>query len=422
MRPVGSVAFETCTGRQGPALPVGPISVEQAQSIIMSLAAPLGTEAIPLAEAAGRVCAREVPADRDFPPYDRVTMDGAAIASAAWRQGARAFAVQGTQRAGAAPLRLRAPDRCIEVMTGAVLPAGCDAVIPVEQLERAGSELRAKAGVEVTAGRNVHRQGADRRTGDLLIRPGTRLLGAEIAVLASVGASRVPVARLPRVGVLATGDELVPVASRPLPHQVRMSNGWALAASLAAAGFGRLEVSTQPDDPGRLRRVLGRLLRRCDVLVTSGGVSAGQADYLPAVFEALGVRRLFHKVRQRPGMPFWFGAADGRAVFALPGNPVSVLVGLHRYVIPFLDRCSGIAPAVERARLAGPFNFDRPLTLFLPVRLESAPDGALVAHPATGNGSGDMASLLGTDGFVELPAERNEFAAGEAFPLTRWRR
>jgi molybdopterin molybdotransferase len=397
--------------------------VDEATSAIMSLAASAGIEEISLLDAVGRVCGRDVCADRDFPPYDRVAMDGAAIAATAWREGRRVFAVQGVQPAGAAPLRLSLPDRCIEVMTGAVLPSGCDAVIPIEDLERTQEGLRARYGIAVTPGQNVHRRGADRRQGDLLIRPGTRLLGAEVAVLASVGASRVPVVRMPRVGVVATGDELVAVSSRPRAHQVRMSNGWAVAGSLAAAGFGRVEVITLPDDPRRLHMIIGRLLRRCDVLVTSGGVSAGKTDYLPAVLEGLGVRRFFHKVRQRPGMPFWFGAApDGPPVFALPGNPVAVLVGLHRYVIPFLERCTGAAAIEERARLATPFVFDRPLTLFLPVRLVHGDDGAVVAHPATGNGPGDIASLLGTDGFVELPAERSEFAAGEAFPLYRWRK
>jgi molybdopterin molybdotransferase len=286
---------------------VGPVSVKEAVRSIMGRVRSFGIEEVPLDRAAGRVCSQEVRADRDFPPYPRVMMDGIAIAASEVAAGRRAFADQGTQRAGAPPMRLASGAHCIEVMTAAVLLAGCDCIVAVGMLDAVGSERRLRDGATASPGQWLHRQSIDRRAGDVLLRPGTRLLGAEVAVVAQVGAARVRVMVIPRIEVISTGDELVPVEAIPLAHQIRMTNGVALAASLSLAAYDRVGVSIQRDDPDGLHRGMERALDRCDVVITTGAVSAGQADYLPSVFEDLGVQRLFHKVRQRPGLPFWFG-------------------------------------------------------------------------------------------------------------------
>ncbi|MBC7449132.1 MAG: molybdopterin molybdotransferase MoeA, partial [Hymenobacteraceae bacterium] len=317
------------------------------------------------------------------------------------------------------------PQAAVEIMTGAVLPPGTDTVVRYEDLIISGPATGPRVatlnpGLALARGQAVHRQGADRRAGDVLLPVGTRLSPAALAVAATIGAATVPGSRRARVAVVGTGDEAIPFAETPLPHQIRRSNGLMLQALMQEAGA-EADLFHLPDDADHLRQALPALLTGYDVVVLSGGVSKGRADFLPAVLRELGALEIFHEVAQRPRKPLWFGRYSGGAVvFGLPGNPVSSFVSAVRYVRPWLWAAAGEAAGTpELAVLTEAVTFAPPLTYFLPVRLLSGPDGRLLATPQRDGGSGDLALLLTADGFLELPAHRSTFAPGEGLPVWR---
>jgi molybdopterin molybdotransferase len=362
-----------------------------------------------------------VRAERDQPPFDRVTMDGIAISSEAWRAGQRRFRIAGTQAAGRPPQSVP-PGECVEVMTGAVLPPGSDCVIPVERLTVADGWAEADLSAAVEPFGNVHTRGLDCREGDLLLARGTRLGAPELAVLASAGLPRAEVRVEPRIAIVSTGDELVGPGEPIAAWQVRRSNSCALRGGLALRGYTRITEDHLPDDPPVMAERLAAHPATPDVLVLSGGVSMGRFDHVPRTLRELGVTELLHRVAQRPGKPLWFGIGPtGQAVFGLPGNPVSALVCLVRYVVPGLQAASGLAArAPEPVALGAPFRVKPALWYFLPVQLDSNPLLGTVALPKPTRGSGDFISLLGTDGFVELPPGPAEYAAGHVAPFHRW--
>jgi len=382
----------------------------------------LPIESLPLAQCAGAVLRENIYAERDQPPYDRVAMDGIALSSRALGTGARTFRIQATQAAGDAPLTLAAPTDCIEVMTGAVLPSGCDSVVAVEELSQAGGRAALAPQARVEPGQNVHRRGSDTRQGTLLLSAGQRLHAPEIAIAAAAGMPRIRVASQPMLVVISTGNELVEPGEPVLAHQVRRSNAYAVVSALREHGFQRVADDHIRDEREELHARLRLHLETHDVLVLSGGVSVGRFDLVPKVLEELGVRTIFHKVSQRPGKPLWFGMApSGAAVFGLPGNPVSTLVCLTRYVLPALRGSLGQTPEPgPRVALGAPFTVTPPLTHFIPVRLEQDDWGREWAVPSPTNGSGDFTALAGTAGFVELPPGPNTYAKGFVTRLYRW--
>ena len=396
--------------------------VVQAERLILERMPRAPARREPLERCAGRVLAEEVFAERDQPPFDRVTMDGIAIAYLDWWRGTRRFAVAGTQAAGAPRLNRPGPEQCLEVMTGAMLPGGCDTVIPVERLTRAGSEIEIDAGAEVAERQFVHAQGSDRGRGTRLLQPGMRIGAAEMAVLASAGRAEVSVSALPRVAVVSTGDELVDVGEPLATHQIRSSNDRALEAALLGHGLAEVSRARLPDDERTLLDAIQRLHAEHDALILSGGVSMGQFDFVPAVLERLGVELVFHKIEQRPGRPMWFGVTrDAKPVFALPGNPVSTLVCAARYVLPAFRASIGLEPyRAEHAVLTAAVQLRARLTYFMPVVLESASNGVLHATPRPTNTSGDFITLAGTDGIVELPHGPPAYPEGAAVRLFRW--
>jgi len=393
----------------------------EAEALIRRHVRPLPVESRPLAALAGAVLAQSVRAERDQPPFDRVTMDGIAIASEDWRAGQRRFRIAGTQAAGQRPQPL-APGTCLEVMTGAVLPPGGDCVIPVERITTADGWTDVDPDFVAAPFGNVHTRGLDCREGDLLLARGTRLGPPELAVIASAGLPRADVRVEPRILIVSTGDELVEPGEPIESWQVRRSNSAALRGALALRGHHRVAEDHLPDDPQVLLERLGTHLATHDVLVLSGGVSMGRFDHVPRTLRDLGVTEVLHRVAQRPGKPLWFGIGPGgQAVFGLPGNPVSALVCLVRYVVPGLQAAAGLAPrAPEPVALGAPFRVKPALWYFLPVKLESSPALGTVALPKPTRGSGDFVSLLGTDGFVELPPGPAEYAAGQVAALHRW--
>ncbi len=394
----------------------------QAETLIGEQLACLPIESLPLVQCAGAVLRENIYAERDQPPFDRVAMDGIALRSATPRGGTKRLRIQAVQAAGDVPLTLNSSDACIEVMTGAALPAECDAVVPVEQITTRDGVAELQTPGPVEPWQNVHRRGSDSRQGALLLTAGTRLSAPEIAIAASAGMARIRVSAQPAIVVISTGNELIEPGDAILPHQVRRSNVYAVAAGLRRHGFIRVADDHLADDADELKRRLKFHLDTHDVLILSGGVSMGRFDLVPRALEELGVRQVFHKVAQRPGKPLWFGVAgSGATIFALPGNPVSTLVCLSRYVTPALYTAMGeAARPVERIALGDPVKVDPALAFFLPVRIELDDWGRPWAMPRPTNGSGDFTSLAGTDGFVELPPGPNTYPKGFVTRLFRW--
>ncbi len=376
------------------------------------------SERIALRDSAGRVLRQAVRAETAQPPFDRVMMDGIALR---WQAALpKRLRISGAQMAGEVGQVLSSPDHCIEVTTGAVLPEGCDCVVPVEQTRRDGGSVVLAEGYDPAQNQFIHRRGVDCAEGAIVLEAGVRIGGPEMSMLASNGVATVEVARVPRIAIIATGDELVLVEAPLRPGQIRRSNDLALTAALSVAGFNGISLHHVQDDRDAVSRVLEATLRTHDVLVLSGGVSMGQRDYVPECLALLGVRRVLHGIAQRPGKPMWFGTGpDNQAVFALPGNPVSSLVCMTRYVRPALMRASGLAVRSEYARVSG--HAGRPLRLarFLPVRLESDPSGSLLAQAQGWSNSGDFTALGGTHGIVELPPERS-IADSAPVRVFRW--
>jgi len=393
-----------------------------AQALIEQHLAELPVESLPLQQCAGAVLREDIYAERDQPPFDRVAMDGIALDSRGLATGVRVLRIQGMQPAGDPPQTLEGANVCIEVMTGAVLPVGCDAVIPVEQLSVRGSEVHLAADLAILPWQNIHRRATDTRQGALLLRAGVRLDAPEIAIAASAGMARIKVAAQPAIAVISTGNELIEPGDAVLPHQVRRSNVYAIVAALKRQGFGRVADDHARDDLSELTARLEFHLDTHDVLILSGGVSMGRLDLVPRALADLKVRRIFHKVAQRPGLPLWFGvASSGAAVFALPGNPVSTLVCVARYVMPALFAMMGAtAREPQKIALGAPVTVKPALAFFMPVHLESDDEGRTWAMPRPTNGSGDFTALARTDGFVELPPGPMTYSKGFVTRLHRW--
>jgi molybdopterin molybdotransferase len=391
------------------------ITVEEAEKIILEQATGYGVEIVPFEQALGRVLAEDIKSDRDFPPYNRVTMDGVAINFEAIENGISTFRIKVTQAAGDEPVDIEDPAECIEIMTGAMLPASTDTVVRYEDLElRAGLATLVTKGIR--KGQNIHYKGKDKKQDDLVAETGSVVTPAIISLIASVGESELRVKKLPGVVILSSGNELVDVDQAPGPFQIRKSNNHTVKAVLKQHGLDA-ELLHLPDDEEVIKKQLAICLENYDVMILSGGVSMGKFDHLPRVLAALKVKQLFHNVKQRPGKPFWFGRHEnGQLVFAFPGNPVATFMCLHRYFLPWLYAAMGAKEKPQlRAVLSGRVSFHFPLKYFLQVKLHYNEYCQLMATPVEGNGSGDFANLADTDAFMELPLEKNEFKRGEVF-------
>ena len=396
--------------------------VAEAQALILERMRRFPARETALDECAGAVLREAVHAERDQPPFDRVTMDGIAIDHDAWQAGRRRYRIAGTQGAGAPAMSVSSPAECVEIMTGAMLPHGTDTVIPVERVRIGEGEAAVRTSAVVSRRQFIHPQGSDRAAGSRLLSTGQRIGPAEVAILAGAGRDRVLTAAPPRVAVVSTGDELVEAGQPIQPYQIRSSNDRAIEAALVRRFGARVTRASLKDDPAEILESIARLHDRNDVVVLTGGVSMGKYDFVPGVLERLGVELVFHRIEQRPGRPMWFGVSQAsRPVFALPGNPVSTLVCLIRYVVPALWRAMGAAPETEEwVRLGEDVKFAADLVYFLPVKLSADPIGTVQAEPWPTNTSGDYVTLGGTDGFVELPRGSDLFPKGTPTRLFRW--
>ena len=396
--------------------------VAEAEALILERMGRFPSRETPLDDCAGAVLRQTVYAERDQPPFDRVTMDGIAIDHGAWQAGRRRYRITGTQGAGAPAMSIASPAECVEIMTGAMLPLGTDTVIPVERVTIEGGDAVVQASAVVSRRQFIHPQGSDRAAGSAVLSRGQRIGPAEVAILAGAGRARVRTATPPRVAVISTGDELVEAGQPIQPYQIRSSNDRAIEAALVRLFGARVTRANLRDDPAEILESIARLHDGNDVVVLTGGVSMGKYDFVPGVLERLGVELVFHRIEQRPGRPMWFGVSQAsRPVFALPGNPVSTLVCLVRYLVPALWKAMGAdAETEEWVQLAEEVKFAANLVYFLPVRLRADPGGALTAEPRPTNTSGDYAALGGTDGFVELPRGADVFPPGTPARLFRW--
>lgn len=391
------------------------ITVTEAYQLVLANKMRLKSTEVPLTEALGRVLDENIQADRPFPPFNRVTMDGIAISFNTFSTGTRDFPIEKVQAAGDEPYRLLNEGYCVEVMTGAILPEQTDVVIRIEDITI--SEGMAKVNIhQVERFQNIHLCGSDKPAGTVLLKKGVLLGPVELSVAASVGKSTLKVLQYPKTVIVSTGDELVPVSEIPASHQIRISNSYAIFSFLKKWGI-PAEMIHLPDNEEHVQHKIKELLDQFELIILSGGVSAGKFDYIPKALKEAGIQSFFHKVSQRPGKPFFFGSNENTRVFALPGNPVSTLLCVVRYLIPWLKESLGLAHAIQpKVKLLKSIVFNAPLTFFVPVKLTANPETTILeAYPLPGNGSGDFANLLDADGFIELPENENEFQAGHFF-------
>jgi len=399
------------------------INVTDAERIIRDNVLDFSIEECSLIEASGRILQEDIYADRDQPPYDRVAMDGIAVNLESWkRDDVNRFFIEGIEQAGQAPITLKDKTSCIEVMTGAVLPKGCNCVIPVENISVEDNHAAIRSGMRFQQMQNVHPKGADYPNAAPLLKQGCVLKSPQIAVLAAVGKVKVKVSKQPKIAVFTTGNELIDIHEEPEAHQIRRSNSYAVQSVLATHGFSDVDIFHLRDDREEIKEKIESTLAMYDIHILSGGVSMGRYDLLPEVLKDLGVDVLFHKVAMRPGKPFWFGKTrNNYPVFALPGNPVSALICCYRFVLPYLKQASGQIYVDQKfGALTEDFCVKTPLTYFLPVKIQNSEDGKYLVQPAPTNGSGDFASLAQSNGFIELKENIQNFTKGYGAPYFSW--
>jgi molybdopterin molybdotransferase len=372
---------------------------------------PCATGVVSVWEALGLVLAEEVKTDREYPPFDRSTRDGYAVRAKEVAPGAKLKCV-GEIKAGDTVSEPLAAGTCVQIMTGAAVPAGADAVVMIEHTQREGDVVRFERAAQ--AGQNIVPRGSEAAAGQALLKPGMRLGYAELALAAQVGAAELKCAKKPRVAILSTGDEVVAVEEAPGAFQIRNSNSVSLAAQVRVAGGEPVALGNAADRVEELGEKIERGLKE-DVLVLSGGVSMGKYDLVEKVLKAMGAEFYFDAVAIRPGKPAVFGMCQGKPVFGLPGNPVSTMVTFELFVAPAIDLLSGAEarplPLVE-ARLGEALTEKPGLAHFLPARVEWS-GGAPEVKALKWQGSGDIAALAKANCFLVVPADRDKIAAGD---------
>lgn len=401
-------------------------TVNKALEIILATSTNFGVEEIDFINSTGRILKEDIKADRDFPPFDKVSMDGIAICSESFEKGQRKFKIEGIQAAGSPQLTLLNSENCIEAMTGAMLPKNTDIILQYELLtiENGFATVHLE---EIKEFQNVHLKGLDRKKEDIIINKDTIITAAEIGVFATVGKLKVKVAKQPKVLIVSTGNELVGVNENPEDYQIRRSNVYTVVSLLEKLQI-KAETEHILDNKEVLKIKINSFLNDYDVLLFSGAVSKGKFDFIPEVLEDLGVEKLFHQVKQRPGKPFWFGkkvytehSQSEKIIFAFPGNPVATFVNCLNYFYPWYYKSMNLDFTNKPQAILGEDYFFKPgLTYFLQVKL-SYNEGKLIANPIAGKGSADLANLVDSDAFLVLPDDRNEFKKGEVFPIITYR-
>ncbi len=377
----------------------------------------LGEETVTLKNSVGRVLAETICADRDFPPFNRSTKDGIALNYNAILEGKTELKIEGICSAGIPQKELKEDYNCLEIMTGAVLPKNADTIVMYEHVSITDEVVTInqipKQGI------NIHVQGTDEKKGAVLLSPGIIIDAAEVGILATVGKSMVKVKKLPKISVVSTGNELVPVEEKPLPHQIRKSN----VLSIDAALYKEYIIPKQlhlADKKEEIRKSLFEALKNNDALLLSGGVSKGKYDYIPEVMQELGVEKVFHRVAQKPGKPFWFGVhkETKTIIFSFPGNPVSTFANYHVYFLPWLKKSLGLPQEELELVLQEEIEVKLPLTKFVQVATFFK-KGMFCGKVIEGNGSGDLTTLSKANGFICLAPKEKKYKVGELVPFIK---
>ncbi|MFL5845029.1 MAG: gephyrin-like molybdotransferase Glp [Solirubrobacteraceae bacterium] len=383
------------------------LSIDEARAAILAKVGSPMAEEVALAAAHGRVLAEDVAAAHDVPPFANSAMDGYAV-----RGSGPEFAVVGESRAGTPFAGTLAEGQAVTISTGAALPGGADAVVPVERVTTTGGLVAAEGAI--APGDHVRRPGEDLRAGEVVLRAGTRLSPPALGVAAGAGRGALMVARRPRVAIVATGDELVPAGAPLGPGQIHDSNALALQALAEIAGAEVVASTRAPDDRERTVAALRDALEGADLLLVSGGVSVGPHDHVKPALEELGVDEVFWRVALRPGKPTWFGTRGDTLVIGLPGNPVSALVTFALFARPALAALQGAAPASRgRVTLGSPIARHPDRDEAVRVRLDE--DGRV--HPTGPQGSHVLSSMLGADGLAIVPRGSGTLEAGATVEL-----
>ena len=399
------------------------IEVMEAQRILTEATAALDVQEVELDHVTGHVLAKQVRADRDFPPTDRSAMDGFAVRSEDLTEPGRTLRIAGELQAGQPVAAIRVErGQAVRIFTGAIVPPGADSVVMVERTKESRGEGTVTIETAVEPGQHVRKRGQDLEAGRVVLEPGRPIHAPEIAALASVGRVRPAVFRKPRVFVLSTGDEVVEPDRQPEEHQIRNSNAGCLLAQLRELGLEGEYLGTAADDRQRLDEVLSRGLSG-DVLLVTGGVSAGEYDLVGDALADAGMRLLFHKVAVKPGKPLLAGRCGSCLVFGLPGNPVSVYTCFAVFVAPALRRLMGYRRWENlegRARLEQSLRHKPGRLTYHLARLWLDADG-FHARPVETTGSGDVLSMSRANGFIVAPAEAGDPEAGAELPVLLWR-
>ncbi len=392
------------------------LSCEDARALIAekmdALASAASTDVVPLDAAAGRVLAEPVEADRDYPPFNRSTRDGYAVLASDVADPPARLTLLGETRAGE-PSKFRIQSgEAIHIMTGAPGPEGADAVVMQEYSRQEGGDVILESGVP--SGKNLIFKGTEVRAGNVVLEPGVALGYPEVALLGSVGKSEVRVYQRPRVAILSTGDEVLEIAAKPELFQIRNSNAYSLAAQVRRQGGEPEILPIAPDQLDRTRELVEQGLN-ADLLLMSGGASAGKYDYVERVLNELGAEFFFTRVAIQPGKPLVFGCVRGKPVFGLPGNPISTMVTFEVFARVALHRLAGRRSSplpFTHARLGEDFKHKPVLTRFLPATIEGD-YGDVTVNPLKWQGSGDLAAFARADCFLVATPDRSSWKAGE---------
>lgn len=372
------------------------ITPTDAFRLLQDLPVPSRVQKIALEYSIGRILAEDIAADRDFPPFDRVMMDGIAVQDIQvleWPLGGIAYA-------GEKAFTFSQSTEAVEIMTGAMLPEKAQAILKIEDLEFFQKEdlpwVRYLGSTALEKGQFIHAQGIDAKLGQIILAKGKKIGPVEVAIAASVGQSEIHVEAFPSIGIISTGDEIVPIDQQPLAHQIRSSNAMMIEAVLVNKGFSTMKKHVL-DEPSSMEKELAELVEKQDILILTGGVSAGKKDFIPEVLARLGFEKIFHKIAQKPGKPLWVGKRDdGKIAFALPGNPISTLTCFWVYFLPWIQQQERPMDRIQVDQLP---KSNPNLVQWLPITFEVRGARAL-----RNNGSGDLINWAAADAIACLPA------------------
>ena len=398
------------------------ISSNQASKLIKNNLRELKSRKINTMDSVGSILREDISAERNQPPFDRVTMDGIAINYSKTKIQCF-YPIQSTQFAGDKPTKLIKKNQCIEIMTGSVLPDNTNCVIPIECVEIENQIAKIKDNYIAKKWQFIHKEGTDHKIGSVVLKKGHRITPIDIALILSCGREKVLVSDIPKIRILSTGSELIPTGKKILPHQIRITNGPSMITMLKEQCFNDCEHFHLLDDRDLQKRKIKKYLNESDVLILSGGISMGKADFVEKILKELDVKCIFYKVKQRPGKPMWFGLGPKKQlVFALPGNPVSAITCCRHYVIPALrSMCGKIEENNEYVQMHIKIISKTKFTHFLPVKLKNLKNETRQALPIQTNTSGDFTSLSGTDGYIELRGDQEEFKKGQNVIFHNWK-